>query len=124
MSHQGKLQITALIVAPPDQVDEGDRIWRSHAQWMERTHHSGGEKALLRYNLSRAPALSDPADPNSDPTGTMCFILTEVYESEAGVADHFAQADQSWEDYAAANEWLGKCEVRAFQTTQVVHSLW
>ena len=109
MSHQGKVQITLFVVAPQDQVAKGERIWRSHAAWMERTHHREGEAALLRYNLSRAPALSDPTSPNSEPTGSMCFILTEVYESEAGVADHFKQADENWEDFGAANEWLGKC---------------
>ena len=34
MSHKGKMQLMFLIIAPPDQVVEGDRIFRSHGPWM------------------------------------------------------------------------------------------
>ena len=59
MSHKGKIQLIFIFVAPPDQVAEGDRIFRSHAPWMEK-HHRTGDKALLSYNLSKAPELSIP----------------------------------------------------------------
>ena len=39
MAHQGNVQLTIVIVAPPDQVAEGDRIFGTHAPWMEATHH-------------------------------------------------------------------------------------
>ena len=45
MAHHNKIQLTAIIVAPPDLVNEGDRIFRSHAPWMEATHHRAGAKA-------------------------------------------------------------------------------
>jgi hypothetical protein len=76
---------------PPEQVAEGDRIFRSHAPWMEATHHRTGEKALLSYNVSNGPELSNPMDLNSAPTGNTYFVLTEIYETEASVADHFQQ---------------------------------
>ena len=95
MAHQGKVQLTIVIVAPPDQVQEGDRIFESHAPWMEATHHRTGDKALLIYDVSKAPELSNPLDPSSPETGNTYFILSEVYESEAGVADHFQQAMSS-----------------------------
>ena len=44
MTYHDKIQLTIIIVAPPDQVAEGDRIFRSHAPWMEATHHRTGEK--------------------------------------------------------------------------------
>ena len=31
-------------------------------------------------------------DLNSAPTDNTCFVLTEIYESKAGVLDHFKQA--------------------------------
>ena len=34
---------------------------------MEATHHRTGDKALLSYNVSKAPELSDPVDLNSAP---------------------------------------------------------
>lgn len=124
MSHQGKVQLTYVIVAPPDQVDEGDRIFRSHAPWMERTHHRDGEKALLTYDVSKTPELENSLDPDSAPTGNTCFVLSEVYESEAGVADHFQQAQESWEDFPALLEWMGNCRVSGFPAAPIVHSLW
>ena len=96
MSQKGKTQLTFFIVAPPDQVAEGDRIFKSHAPWMEKTHHRDGDKALLEYTVSKAPELNNPLDPNSGTTGNTCFILNEYYESEAGVADHFEKAMSNW----------------------------
>jgi len=124
MAHRGKIQLTFVITAPPDQVEEGDRIFRSHAPWMEATHHREGDKALLSYDLSKAPELSNPMDPSSPPTGNTCFILSEVYESEAGVADHFEQAMASWTDFPALGKWLEKCKVTAVPAATIVHSLW
>ena len=51
---------------------------------MEATHHRSGEKALLSYNVSKGPELSNPMDLNSAPTDNTCFVLTEIYESKAG----------------------------------------
>jgi hypothetical protein len=65
MTYHDKIQLTIIIIAPPDQAEEGDRIFRSHAPWMEATHHRTGSKALLTYNVSKAPELSNPMDFNS-----------------------------------------------------------
>ena len=124
MSHHNKIQLTAIIVAPPDQVQEGDRIFRTHAPWMEATHHRGGTKALLSYNVSKAPELSNPMDLESSPTGNTCFILTEIYETEAGVADHFQQAAASWKDFPALGEWMAKCKVTMVAAAPITNSLW
>lgn len=124
MAHHGKIQLTFIITAPPDQVKEGDRIFQSHAPWMEATHHRGGEKALLSYNVSKAPELSNPMDANSAPTGNTCFVLTEIYETEAGVADHFQQAMASWKDFPALGKWLEKCKVTGVPAASIMNSLW
>ncbi len=124
MTHKGKIQLTFVIVAPPDQVEEGERIFRSHAPWMEATHHREGDKALLSYNVSKAPELSNPMDPNSATTGNTCFILSEIYETKAGVADHFQQAGASWQDFPALGKWLEKCRVTAVPAAPIINSLW
>ena len=67
---------------------------------MQNTHARDGEKALLLYNLVKGLELSNPMDPWSKPTGNTCFVLTEVYETPAGVADHWKQLP-AWEDVAA-----------------------
>ena len=124
MAHQGKVQLTIVIIAPPDQVAEGDRIFGTHAPWMEATHHRTGDKALLIYDVSKAPELSNPLDPSSPETGNTCFILSEVYETEAGVSDHFQQAMSSWNDFPAFVKWMEKCKVTAVPAAPIFNSLW
>ena len=124
MAYHNKIQLIYVIVAPPELVEEGDRIFKSHAPWMEATHHRNGEKALLSYNVSKTPELSNPMDSNSAPTGNTCFILNEVYETPAGVADHFQQAMQSWKDFPALMKWLEKCKVSGVAAAPISYSLW
>ena len=117
-------QLTFVIVAPPDQVAEGDRIFKSHAPWMEKTHPRNGDKALLQYTVSKAPELNNPMDPNSGTTGSTCFILNEYYESEAGVAAHFEQAMSNWQDFPAFVKWMERCKVTAVPAANVFNALW
>ncbi|MEX0599381.1 MAG: hypothetical protein WD423_10150 [Rhodothermales bacterium] len=124
MSHKGNVQLTIIITATPDLVEEGDRIFKSHASWMADTHHREGEKALLRYNLVKGPELSNPLDPGSKSTGNTSYVLMEVYASEAGVADHWRKGAETWKDFPALGEWAGKCQVTALHGSPVIHSLW
>jgi hypothetical protein len=124
MTYHGKTQLTGIFIAPPDQVAEGDRIFKSHRAWMEATHYREGEKALLSYNVSKGPELSNQTDPNSAPTGNTCFILSEIYESNAGVIDHFKQGGENWEDVQAFVDWLGKCKVTLIPAASIFNSLW
>ena len=124
MAYDGKIQLAFIIIAPPDQVEEGERIFRSHAPWMGAAHHRDGDKALLTYNVSKAPELSNPMDPNSAPTGNTCYILNEIYESEAGIADHFQKAMEGWQDFPAFVTWMGKCKVTVVPSAPIFTSLW
>ncbi len=124
MAHKGKIQLSFVIVASPDLVEEGERLFRSHAPWMEETHHREGDKALLSYDVSKAPELSNPMDPNSAPAGNTSFILSEIYETEAGVADHMQQAEASWPDFSAFLEWMEKCKVTGVAAAPIINSLW
>ena len=124
MAQKGKVQLAYVITAPPDQVAEGDRVFKSHAAWMESTHHRNGNKALLSYNVSKAPELSNSFDSTSAPTGNTCFLLIEVYESPEGVTDHFKQAGESWKDFPALGTWLGKCKVTGVPAAEIFNSLW
>lgn len=124
MAHRGKTHLTYVIIAPSSQVEEGDRLFKSHARWMESTHHRSGDRALLSYNVSKAPELTNPMDQNSGTTGNTCFVLEEVYESDAGVTDHFQQAQTNWEEFPALVEWLGKCRMVGVPAARINHSLW
>ena len=124
MTYHDKIQLTIIIVAPPDQVAEGDRIFRSHGTWMEATHYRTGAKALLSYNVSKGQELSNPMDLKSAPTGNTYFVLTEIYETEAGVADHFEQTTASWKDFPAIVQWMEKCKVTFVAAASIITSLW
>ena len=91
------VKLTFVFTATPDQVAEGDRLFASHAPWMERTHPREGDLALLHYNVVKGPELSNPLDPYSRPTGNTCFVLDEVYETPAGLDDHWKQGAGNWE---------------------------
>jgi hypothetical protein len=123
MTYHDKIQLTLIIISPTDQAAEGDRIFKSHGAWMESTHYRTGEKALLSYNVSKATELSNPMDLNSAPTGNTCFVLTEIYESKAGVIDHFEQT-MSWGDYPAIRKWMEKCKVTLVTGSSIFNSLW
>jgi hypothetical protein len=124
MAYQGRTQLTYVIVAPPDQVKEGERIFGSHAPWMKATHHRDGNKALLTYNVSKAQELSNPFDMKSAPTGNTVFVLSEIYETDAGVADHFDQAASGWPDFPGLVKWLEKCKVSGVPAAPIINSLW
>jgi hypothetical protein len=55
---------------------------------MAKTHRREGKKALLRYNITKGAELANSLNPSSELTGNTCYVLTEVYESQAGVEDH------------------------------------
>ncbi|MEE8161768.1 MAG: hypothetical protein V3T61_09045 [Acidobacteriota bacterium] len=124
MSHKGKVQITIIFTATPDLVEEGDQIFESHAQWMAESHHREGEKALLRYNVSQGAELSNPLDPSSAPTGNTSFVLMEVYESQAGLDDHWRQGAENWKDFSNFGAWGSQCQVTTLHGSPVIHSLW
>jgi hypothetical protein len=110
MSYKGKTQLTFIIVASPDQVAEGDRLFKSHATWMEKTHHRSGPRALLQYTVAKALEPKNPMDPSAGTTGNTCFVLNEFYESPVGVP--------------ALTKWLQRCKVTAVPSAPVVNFLW
>jgi hypothetical protein len=112
-----------LFTVPEEQVAEGSRIFESHAKWMEETHYKNGDKALLSYNVSKTREWVDPSDPDSDETGNTVFVLSEVYESPAGLEDHFDQSEE-WDDIGALGDWMETAEVLRVDGTEIIHSLW
>jgi len=79
---------------------------------------------LLSYNVSKGPELSNQTDPNSAPTGNTCFVLSEIYETRAGVLDHFEQGFGNWGDVQAMVKWMEKCKVTLATGTSIFNSLW
>lgn len=113
-----------LITVGPDQVEEVDRIFASHAEWMEKTHHRDGDLALLSYNVCKGAEVSNPLDPASEPTGNTTYSLTEVYETPAGLADHWKQGQESWQDFSAFLGAAQGAQVAVLHGSPVIRSLW
>ena len=119
MVNRGKVRVVFVITVPPDQVDEGKRIFQTGSPWMDRLKSGNGEEVPLSHHMSLIPELSNPIDPGSEPTGKICFILTELYEIEIGAADHFQQAMSGWPDFPNLGKWLDKCQVQSVTWTLI-----
>ncbi len=91
MAETGKTHIVIMFTVGPDDVAEGDLVFEKHGKWMTG-HSREGDTALLRYHISKGPELSNPLDPSSSPTGDTIFVLSEIYESPAGVNEHWRLA--------------------------------
>ena len=124
MDHIGKTHLLITFVVSPDKVDEADRLVASHGSWMSETHYKDGDKALLSYSFSMGPELSNPLDPSSEPTGSTRYVLNEIYESEAGITDHWQQAQDSWADFAKMVELMGNSNPQTLHGGKIDQSLW
>jgi hypothetical protein len=124
MAQVGKAHLLITFVAPATKVAEIDRLVASHGGWMAETHPRSGRKALLSYEFSKGPELSNALDPSSASTGNTRYVLSEVYESAAGIQDHWAQAQKSWGDFAAMVGIIGQCNAQTLHGGTVVQSLW
>ena len=124
MAYIGKTHLTFIFKADAANVAEGDRLFKSHNEWMQKTHHRDGEKALLTYNVSKGADLTEALNPGSAPSGKTVYVLDEIYESPAGIADHWQQAMTGWSDFQAFVAWAQKCEPTAQHSGTVVNSLW
>ena len=113
MDYREKAQLTIVIKAPAELEAEGDRIFAMHGPWMQKTHYREGDKALLQYNVAKSRGED----------GDVFFVLTEVYETPAGIDDHIAQA-QDDAHHAPFVEWMGKCETTFIREATIVNSLW
>jgi hypothetical protein len=124
VASEGKSQLLITFVATPEQVDEIDRLVASHAKWMAETHHREGSKALLSYNFSKGPELANPLDPSSKETGNTRYVLSEIYESPEGIADHWQQAQASWGDFGGLVDAVAASHPQTLHAGTVAASLW
>ncbi len=124
MANQGKVQLLITFVVTPDKVSEADRLVASHGSWMAGTHHREGAKALLSYNFSKGAERANPLDPSSEATGNTRYVLNEIYESDAGIEDHWQQAQASWADFMAMVELMNGSDPVTLHGGEILQSLW
>jgi hypothetical protein len=121
--NQGKTQLLITWVASPDQVPEIDRLVESHGSWMAKTHPREGANALLSYDLSKGPELANALAPSSARTGNTRYVLSEVYESPEGIANHWRQSAESWSDIPAMVKVLSSCDTQTLHGGSIAQSL-
>ncbi len=124
MAHKGKIQLLITFVVTPDKVAEVDRLVASHGSWMAEGHHRQGPKALLSYDFSKGPELKSPLDPTSAPTGNTRYVLNEIYESPAGIEDHWQQSRKTWRDFSAMVDILNASNAQTLHGGVISQSLW
>ena len=88
---------------------------------MNETHTKDGDKALLMLNWSIGPEFKD-----GNKTGNMSLILTEVYENQAGIDDHFEQAQNNGATFRDDfNDFESKCEnLVKINSSDIIQSMW
>ena len=87
--YNGKVQLTRIWSIKPEAVEMMEKNVEDHAEWMQKTHFREGEKALLMLNWCKQSEVVD-----GEETGNTLFVLTEIYESFAGIDDHMEQASR------------------------------
>ena len=89
-----------------------------------RTPRGAATPPYCPTKISKGPELSNPVDPNSEPTGNTIFVLSEVYETPAGVEEHWRQAIESWQDLPAFMDWSDRVKIATLHSGMVVQGLW
>lgn len=70
------------------------------------------------------PELENPLDPSSKATGNTRYVLSEIYETPAGIEDHWSQAQESWGDFGKMVEIIGTCSAQTLHGGSITQSLW
>jgi len=123
MSSIGKSHLVIMFTVGADDVAEGDRLFASHGEFM-KGHTREGDGALLEYSVSKGPELSNPMDPNSEPTGKTIFVIDEYYESPAGIARHWEDTSGNWSEMSsAAPAWFAKATIATLHHGTAVQAL-
>tara|TARA_A100001015_G_scaffold190671_1_gene212450 strand:+ start:188 stop:697 length:510 start_codon:yes stop_codon:yes gene_type:complete len=115
--YEGKIQLTRIWVYEAEHAHKMEENIAAHTKWMQETHYREGDKALRVLNWSSAPEMKDEVE-----TGNITFVLTEVYETMAGVDDHFQQAQNSLSMPHDMSE--GLVSLTICDRGNIKHSLW
>jgi hypothetical protein len=118
----GTTRLTFTFVVPAKSVALADKVFACHAPWMAATHNRTGPTALLSYDVSKMPELTDPVGLKSKPTGKTIYVLNEVYATAAGVEDHFEKTP-SWECFDQFVALVKASKVTRVSTGQIFNSL-
>ena len=130
----GKKSVTWTWTCPTEEGADAIReMLQSHRLFMEQKSHKEGKLKLISYFVSEAPEYShepeefdkwfDAKYPKK--TGRTCFVLTEIYETEAGIHHHHVEsAVFARDDTFIEMMKMHQIELRTFQQMDIFQSLW
>jgi hypothetical protein len=124
MSKSENIMLTMMYTVGPEITAEGDRIWKSHANWMAANSPKEGNLALVTYNVTKTNEYINPLDPTSEPTGNIIYTIVEVFVSPDALDNHMNKIMNTWEDFEAFAEWSSKSKIGFSHGTSVLYSLW
>src|SRR5207244_13217340 len=98
-------------------------------QWVLPNEKTTGKplrtkRAGRSVTTSKGPELVNPLDPGSKATGNARYVLNEIYESPAGIENHWQEGQQSWGDFAAMVEVIGSRNPQTLHGGEIAQSLW
>ena len=96
--YQNKKQLQFIWIFKPELSDVAKRVAEDHVKWMNETHTKEGEKALIVLNWSIGPEFKEGAE-----TGNIALILTEIYENQSGIDNHFMLAQNNGSYFRAVS---------------------
>ena len=118
--YKGKTQLTRIWTVKPGGVEKMKENADSHTKWMKETHHKEGQKALLMLTWG----IELEKDESGKETGNTLFVLTEIYESVAGVDDHYKKAAETDFKFIPNDMAELTLSLTASDRGTVINSLW
>ena len=101
--------INLIVIAPKDKVEEVEKIFNKHGDWMKSFYADDNEHLLHGY-FTKAPELNNPLDPNSGETGGMIFTINEQFSSMESVIrnEEHAQKNDYFPEFGEIIQRYGK----------------
>ena len=118
--YQNKKQLQFIWIFKPEFSNVAKRVAEDHVKWMNETHTKEGEKALIVLNWSIGLEFKEGAE-----TGNIALILTEIYENQAGIDNHFMLAQNNGSYFRDdLDEFSKNCEQRVtIHSSDVIQSI-
>ena len=85
---------------------------------------AGGRNGPAVVQHLEGPTAVESTGSEIPPTGNTLFVLEESFESPAGVAEHWKQAQKTWQDLGPFLEWSARSKVYTLHCGTIVQALW
>jgi hypothetical protein len=85
---------------------------------------SRGSEGSVELQLPQGTRAGQLSRPELEEYWQHSLCSQEIYESPAGVEDHWGQAQKSWDDFGKMVEVIGSCNPQTLHAGSIAQSLW